>query len=784
MSQTLDVDRRGKLVLWYDEQHLHLYDLIPTSRRRPRKPVIGFDPLIAVANSLKHHLDTGIIIPTEEAFQLIEKIKKDYREKRRRIRSAETKFKKNAGLVPVPLKTDPYEHQVRAFGFCSALYGAALFMEQGTGKTLVAIALIGHRWLEKGVRRVLVVCPKSVIPIWPKELGKHADFEWYVHRSKAFQVPGDRSDLVVWVINYDRIRNNEKAIAKWKPEFIILDESHRIKNRGAKRSASLHRLGKLAKYRLLMTGTPIGQAPLDVYSQYLFCDRDIFGTSYPAFRGLYAEMGGYMGKEIQGYKNMDAFAEKVHSISFRATKAECLELPERVYLTSYCELSKETRRIYKELEEDFYTKIPDLEGELHDIDVDIVIAQMAKLRQLTGGAILNEHKKLLPVASDKLKLLEEFIESRNVFKKFGIIVSFTHEIDLISKFLDSKNMGYLVLSGKTSAEARETIEEDFRDDPECIVIIIQAQTGGEGLDFTAASECITYSPTFSVIQWAQVSARFHRMNSDHVVTYIDFVMEGTIDEKIIEIRQRSLEMATDILDTKRTYKLRKGKKVNREKVEQLKLSLDTALDEIKNEIETNPPKPKIRKKRKMNDPVKKRVIKKKAVQEEAQEEAPTKKIRKKRSSPATMGDVAEIKTFGATGTYKLKDLAESMGMEMLDARKYLTLSGIEKPSKSWTWENAKCPEVKEAKAAIKGAMKEEKAQKAEKKKAKALAEREKIKAAKEKARAKATKEREKIKLAKEKAREKAAKVKAREKAAKEKEKLKAQKAKAKAKAKR
>src|SRR5690606_4111181 len=132
--------------------------------------------------------------------------------------------------------------------------------------------------------------------------------------------------------------------------LIIADESHRIKTPSAQQSKAMRRLGKLAAYRLLLTGTPVTQNPLDIWSQYAVLDEGIFGRSFYAFRNRYAIMGGYNNHQVVGYKNLDELVEKAHRIAFRITRSECLDLPPEVYTDIPVQLSPRTRAIYREIE--------------------------------------------------------------------------------------------------------------------------------------------------------------------------------------------------------------------------------------------------------------------------------------------------------------------------------------------------------------------------------------------------------------------------------------------------
>lgn len=670
-------------------EHLKMY---PGTRQKPKNTIIWFDQCIASVRILKELSFEYSFHFTPDAASLLEKIKKEYKDKRRLIKKSEIQFKRKSGTIAVPIKTTPYEHQVRAFGFCSLVNYNALLMEQGTGKTMVAICLMGYRSLKQGVKRILVVCPKPVIPVWPRELEKHAAFDYQLTAQYKFKVPDATEGLSIWVTNYEKIKNNEKAIKKWNPEYIILDESHKIKNRGAKRSKAITRVGRVCDYRTVLTGTPLGQSPLDIFSQYLFLDPDVFGSNWNIFTNRYAKMGGFKGYKVIGHKNLDELSKKVHSIAFRVTKEECLDLPDKIYQNLYCEPGAESKRVYKEMEEEFSTVV---QGE--EVEVDLVISQMMKLRQVTGGILRGEDDRLLSVAQDKLGTLRDYIESRDTDRKLVIFVSFTHEISFIGDMLCDMGIEFLTLSGATPGEERNKLEETFRQESRYGIVIIQASTGAEGLDFTAADTAIFYSPFFSFIQYEQACARIHRIGQTRTCYYINLVMEGTIDEHIVELIKSHSSVSKKLLDKDRDYRLTKTGKKKLDKAEDKQL--DDALQEIENEIKTNG-KP---------TEVPKKMAKKKI--EEAEVEETTKTKRKSKKSDADKPSKKKAKSADAkptaTAGYNAKDLAEELGIEPAELRKYLRKTGAEKPGKSWVWPKKTDSALKEIKANVKQAIKDD-----------------------------------------------------------------------------
>lgn len=667
---------KNKFVLSFCENFRGVAEGFPSSRKKRLKDnMIEMAITIEVWKSITPYVMNKKISVDSKAAEALKNLSYKYREHRRKIRSAESRFKKNSSLIPVPLKSTPYSHQVRAFGFSSSIDCSALLMEQGTGKTLTSIAIVGKRYLDGNIKKVLVVCPKSVIPVWPKELRKHADFPYSWNKvGKSKQPIRDKfgKGVQVLICNYDKLSRSEKDILKWNPEMIILDEGHRIKNRSSKRSKCCFRIGKKVKYKLILSGTILGQKLQDVWSPYNFLNSNVFGCSYKNFENRYCRMGGFKKKEIKGYKNIDEFSEKLHSIAFRCTKRECLDLPKEVSQIVYCYPSKESKKIYKEMDLDFFTSI---DGE--EVEVDLEISKIIKLRQIVGGVVKSNTNKLLPVGIDKISCLQEIIEDRDWNSKMAIFVCFTHEIEIIGSLLNKMGKGFIILSGKTPDSERFLIEETFKNDNSIDIIIIQVNTGGEGLDFTSASTGLFYSPTFSIIQRSQLKARIHRIGQENKVNYIDLVMKGTIDEKILEYLEEYGDLTSRVLDRDRNYKLERVKKP-------MDKELKEALDEIEREINNQPEENIMAEAKKREKPTKAKSTKGK-----------DKKVSKvtKEEKPATKKSTK--------GGYTATTLAEEIGVSPGELRKKLRDSGIEKPEGGWVWNKKTDPQIKEIKQLFK-----------------------------------------------------------------------------------
>ena len=263
-----------------------------------------------------------------------------------------TTHEKRRPALPMPVKVTPYRHQQEAFDFVCRSFGllpepeagppatkssgCALLMEMGTGKTITSIAITGALAKDGRIGRVLIVAPLSILGVWEAEFARFADFPYFLavlSGTGAKKLDTLRhmtgAALQVAVVNYESTWRMEKDLLAWRPGLIIADEGHKIKTHNIATSKAMHRLGRAASYRLLLTGTVITNKAIDVFSQYKFTNPAIFGQSFYAFRSRYFDMVGYGNHTPVLKKSMEAeLVEKMHAIAYRATKAECLDLPE------------------------------------------------------------------------------------------------------------------------------------------------------------------------------------------------------------------------------------------------------------------------------------------------------------------------------------------------------------------------------------------------------------------------------------------------------------------------
>ena len=439
-------------------------------------------------------------------------------------------------MISLPIRAAPYEHQRRAAAFAldrlSRGGGAALLMEMGTGKTLTSIGIVGQLWKERRIARLLIVAPLSILGVWRDEFDKFAGYDYCLsvlegtaaRKADTIRHMAGKS-LQVLVINYESAWRMEKELAEWRPDMIVCDEGHKIKTHNIAASKAMHRLAAKAKYRLLLTGTVITNKPIDVFSQYKFCDPAIYGNSFYQFRNRYFDMVGFGGYTPVMKRSMEGeFTERLHSIAFRATKAECLDLPEFTDIVQRIDLEPQAMRIYRQLVRDSYAELA--EG---SVTVTNVLSQLLRLSQLTGGYVGNDDAGgVTQVSTAKLDALADLVDGAVADgRKIVVIARFVPEIHAIGKMLEIKKIRYAQISG----EIRDRDEQiaAFQNDPDVPVFIGQIATAGLGITLTAASLMVFYSLDYSMSNYEQTRARIHRVGQKNECTYIHLVARGTVD---------------------------------------------------------------------------------------------------------------------------------------------------------------------------------------------------------------------------------------------------------------
>jgi len=490
--------------------------------------------------------------------------------KTRREIDAERLAEDPAPLLPYPVKANLYKHQIRGANMALRAFGAldaktpgggfGELFEMGCGKTLTTIAVAGALYNLGKIDRVLVVAPTSVCSVWPHDLNQFATFPW-----EARVLLGDKkkrlkalNELENWpfkalriaVINYESTHREGifEALAAYKPDLIVCDESQRIKNPSAAQSKALHKLGDAAPFRMILSGTPVQNNAVDLYSQYRFLDPAVYGANFYAFKNRYCIMGGYGQHQIVGYRNMDELVEKEHSVAYRVTKEECLDLPQQTFINRYVQFTDAEQAIYEQLRKSSFLELETGEN----VTATTILTMYLRLMQLTGGFLTaDESTRPKQVNTAKLDALADIVDDYVVDagKKLVIFARFRAEIAAIENLLRLRKIQYGSIYGDVPMEERGKIVDDFQTNPDTKVFVAQIQTAGLGITLHAASTAVFYSYDYNYANYAQALARIHRIGQRLPVTYIHLVVDGSIDEKILAALENKEDMAKTVVDS-------------------------------------------------------------------------------------------------------------------------------------------------------------------------------------------------------------------------------------------
>jgi len=486
--------------------------------------------------------------------------------------------------------TTPYEHQREIFEQSKDRKNFALLMEMGTGKTKVAIDTAAYLYEFGKIKNVIVFAPNGVHRNWIQEVRIHMppriprvrgywDSKAKKKDREEFEEVLQREGLIkIVAFNIESILTKKvqeivNALIK-EPTLLIIDESTRIKNPDAKRTKLLIELGTQVEYKRILTGTPVTQSPLDLFSQFGFLDKKILGfSSFIAFRNRYAEyhnpallrelvrVAGPDGatiyqqrqrafvsneflyrlgiRDIRGiqiilrttpiyvrnYKNMEELHGMIEPHSSRVLKKDCLDLPEKLYIPRSVKMSVEQARTYESVKTLLRAE---LEGQ--EMNITHTLTKLLRLQQICGGFFQGdgqEEPQPLNKKNPKIEALKEIIEDIGEDKQVIIWARFIPEIKAIEDALENTVTYY----GATSSEDRVKAIEDFQAGEKRIFIGNQS-AAGIGITLTAASYVIYFSNSFSLEDRLQSEDRAHRIGQRENVTYIDLIMENTIDQKV------------------------------------------------------------------------------------------------------------------------------------------------------------------------------------------------------------------------------------------------------------
>ena len=451
-------------------------------------------------------------------------------------------FDSTAGFAPYEMKTTPYAHQTEALAHCTSQKNFALFMEQGTGKTKVAIDRAGGLFAEGRITGVLVVAPKGVHRQWvDSQLPTHSGTEFTAATWPLKELPKELhpgSGLKWLSVNIDGIKTlkGELMCAQFIEAhkgrvMMIVDESHAIKNAKSKRWKASNELGRCCSHRMALTGTPIAKDLTEEWAQFKWLDEKIIGIRYiTAFRNEYCIMGGFEGRAIVGHKNVERLQDKVGPYSFRATKDDIGILP-KAYDKWKFDLSAEQKKMMKSMKKELIALIDN--GEISTAQ-NAAVAIM-RIQQIANGFLMDDDKninRLFPAGKNpRIIALKECLEATE--GKVVIWARFIEDINQIKALLGDECVTYYgATSDKDRTAAIESFLSEEPDSPKYFVS--NPAAGGVGLNLQGqCRRAIYYSNSDNSIERWQSEDRIHRIGVTGGVVYTDIVAVGSTDAKIL-----------------------------------------------------------------------------------------------------------------------------------------------------------------------------------------------------------------------------------------------------------
>jgi len=464
-------------------------------------------------------------------------------------------------------KTQPYKHQLDALQDSWDKENFAYFMEMGTGKSKVLLDNAAMLYDKGKINGLLIIAPKGVYKNWydseiPTHLPDHIFKKMVLwktsDKSKKQQLLLNTlfetgSELHILLMNVEAFSKGDGAAFAYKflschNTMIAIDESTTIKTPTSNRTKNILALREHAKYRRILTGSPVTKSPLDLFSQCEFLDPWLLGhTSYWTFKSRYAvtrkiQVQGRQVEIVVGYRNLGELSEKIQPFSKRVLKDDCLDLPKKTFMKHIVEMTKEQKKVYKQMKEE---AIAYLDGKV--LSSATVMTQLMRLHQITCGHFTPDDGEIKDLPCNRMTELMDILE--NVHGKAVIWSHYTHDVrriigEIKRVYGEDSVVDYF---GQTTSEERSTNIKKFQNDDKCRFFVGTTHTGGYGITLTAASTMIYFSNGYDLEKRQQSEARIDRIGQEKPMTYIDIISEDTVDDRIVKALRSKINIANQIM---------------------------------------------------------------------------------------------------------------------------------------------------------------------------------------------------------------------------------------------
>lgn len=451
----------------------------------------------------------------------------------------------------------PLPHQIEASRFLVEREWAALFDEQGLGKTKIVIDALAQLFSSHAIEGAIVICKKSLLKNWEAEIGKHSSLRSIILRG----TPNQKGLRFMWfahfyLINYDLVPSEVgriKGFLKARPMAVVLDESQRIKNPESKATEAIHAIGPLAKRRFIITGTPIANCPQDVWAQVYFLDGgSTLGVTPEAFSQRFHIQARPHKEPVIGEAGLAELRESLAKFSIRRTKNAVLELPEKIYQTHDVRLEERQRQMYDELRQRLCLDITTLAGEQIIDDSENILKRMLRLVEIASNPkLFDASYSGIPA---KFKHADELIaEIVSRGEKAILWTNFVGNIRALRRRYD--RYGAAMIFGEVPLDDRARIVAKFQSSQELRILVANPAAAREGLTLTAANHAIYFDRNFNLIDYLQSQDRIHRISQERPAYIHKLVGQETIDVYIEDVVYRKQAIAEYVYGDSKDLKL-------------------------------------------------------------------------------------------------------------------------------------------------------------------------------------------------------------------------------------
>lgn len=436
----------------------------------------------------------------------------------------------------------PFEHQKDTAAFLTMHRRAFCFSEMGTGKTASAIWAADFLMNRKLIRRVLVVCPLSIMDsAWRADLFKFAmhrrvDIAYGTVEKRRKILEGGAEFIIT---NYAGVEILAGDIAKGGFDLIIVDEATHYKNPQTNRWKALNSVVQHDTWLWMMTGTPAAQSPMDAYG----LAKMVNPTAVPRYMGTFKEQVMVRLSQFKWIprENANEVVFKALQPAIRYTKEECLDLPDMVYTKRKVELTRQQTKYYNLLKNQMAIAAA---GEV--VTAQNAAITLNKLLQISSGAVYTDDGEALEFdIGHRYAVLKEVIEEST--QKVLIFVPFKNTIDLLSNKLREDGYTTGIVRGDVSAGARTELFRAFQDSPDPKVLIIQPQAAAHGVTLTAANTVVWWGPVSSLETYLQANARVHRAGQQHKCTVVQ-LYGSYAEQHIYKLLDNRIDVHSKIID--------------------------------------------------------------------------------------------------------------------------------------------------------------------------------------------------------------------------------------------